>query len=705
MQIHLNIGVVSHSAGAFLFLLLTVLLLSSWRGKQQGGLLILATLSTAFWLGLLAFQSAYHSLSQELLRGIEIWRSCAWYLFLFSIWIAAHRESAARRAIIKTGASAVVGLCLLLLALGWFSSVLDHPVWVAIRNTQIWGLAGVVLAVIGLAVTEQLYRNTRPPDRARIKLLCLGVGSLYAYDFCLYADALVFAHMDAGIWQARGAAFALTAPLLAVAVARNPQCSVDVFVSRDMVLYTATLLAAGICLLTMGVGAYYLRGQGTGWWQALQYLLLLASGLLLLSLIVSRYFRAWIKVFVNKHFFRQKYNYRGQWLRVINLLSNREDQASLYERAIHAIAEIVECPGGALWMPRDGSVFAPVVHWGIPALDEAWVTSVDSSLVQFLEGREWVLEIGEYVTLPEPHRDLELPEWLPSLPNAWLVVPLIHDERLRGFVVLVQPRIRFALNWEDIDLLKLVGRQTAAYLAQYEAAQALADIRQFETFNRLSAFVIHDLKTLIAQLSLVVSNATRHKHDTAFMDDAIHTIEHSVEKMNRLLLHLRSASPAGHSVAVDLVAVLREVVCARGKQAPKPELEVVDTEVFVDANRDRLASVLGHIIQNAQDATRKDGHVRVALRIAGGRAVVEVKDSGIGMDAAFVRERLFRPFDTTKGLAGMGIGAYESREFLRAHGGDVGVMSTPGKGTVFRLEFPLSVQICAQGRSEWLAAN
>jgi signal transduction histidine kinase len=82
--------------------------------------------------------------------------------------------------------------------------------------------------------------------------------------------------------------------------------------------------------------------------------------------------------------------------------------------------------------------------------------------------------------------------------------------------------------------------------------------------------------------------------------------------------------------------------------------------------------------------------VWVKVGLEGQHARIDVIDNGAGMDAKFVRERLFKPFDSTKGLSGMGIGAYECREFIRALGGRVEVASKPGEGTRFSMIVPLA---------------
>jgi signal transduction histidine kinase len=108
----------------------------------------------------------------------------------------------------------------------------------------------------------------------------------------------------------------------------------------------------------------------------------------------------------------------------------------------------------------------------------------------------------------------------------------------------------------------------------------------------------------------------------------------------------------------------------------------------VSADRDRLAAVIEHLVQNAQEATPADGHVTLRVSGDGEWALIEVQDDGSGMDAEFIAERLFKPFDTTKGNAGMGVGVYESREFVQALGGEISVESAPRRGTVFRVKLP-----------------
>jgi len=684
----IDLGSVSYGSAALAFAVLALVLMTSWRGRLQGGLLVSVSMVSCVWAGIVA---AFHAGVTWLLPSlgvVEVLRTLVWLLFLLKLldpdggWRSLINGRARWWIVIITG----VTTAMLLLTLGpWLGG------WQLVDALEIDAhiLGQVVLALIGLVLLEQLFRNTRPDKRWAIKYLCFGIGGLFAYDFFLYSDALLFKRLDPGLWQARGLINVLVVPLIAVSAARNPEWSLDVFVSRRMVFHSAAVLAAGVYLLAMAAGGAYLRVYGGSWGSMVQAVFLFGAGLVLVVLMFSGQMQARLRVFLNKHFFNYKYDYREEWLRLIGTLSAGEPGVPLRERAIEALANVMDSPGGALWWQRQPGAFELIAQWNMTEAASVSVAA-GSPFARFLAERQWVINIDEFDLSPETYSGLVLPEWLQRLDRAWLVVPLMHHEGLFGFVVLAEPRAPRACNWEDNDLLKTAGRQAASHIAQLEAAEALTHARQFEAFNRLSAFLIHDLKNVVAQLSLVVSNAARHKQNPAFVDDAFKTVEHAAGKMNRLLVQLRSGTVGGGRLSrVDLGKLLTEVVSARAATQPVPVLKCDDSPLIATAEKERLADVLGHVVQNAQEATAQHGSIKVTLQRRGEVAVIEVADTGCGMDAEFVRNRLFRPFDSTKGKAGMGIGAYETREFVREMGGQVEVESEPGVGTTFRIQLPL----------------
>jgi putative PEP-CTERM system histidine kinase len=412
---------------------------------------------------------------------------------------------------------------------------------------------------------------------------------------------------------------------------------------------------------------------------------LFGSGILLIGILFSGAFRSWLRVFVSKHFYNYNYDYREEWKRFTRSLSE-EGTEDLAVRAVQALASLVESPGGAAFVSREAGNFESIANWNMSASSESDVEN--SSLQHFLEQKQWVIDLQEYQAFPGRYDYLAIPSWLLSVPRGWLIIPLILHGKLRGMVVLAQPRSAIKLNWEITDLLKIAGSQAASYLAQRESAAALSVARQFESFNRMSTFVVHDIKNLVSQLSLLISNAEKHRHNPEFQEDMIDTINYSVQKMKLLLQKLSRRDSVEKKMPLRIDELLQQAVNAKSSGGLKPVLQIVDAGLIVYADWDRLERVIGHIIQNGIEATPKDGKVTISIAKGDKHAAISIVDTGHGMSQEFIRDRLFRPFDSTKS-AGMGIGVFESREYIHELGGDIEVISQESKGTSFHITLPL----------------
>lgn len=681
-----SIAAYSYSTAAVAFLFLSGLLLTSWRGRLHGIILTAACLLAALWAATVAYQVARGRPLSFLTDLLEIFRNAGWSVFLVMLLGPFQKTDASASVRVRPFVAAIAAFYLFL----FFATVYIHwggesPLDTVAFMTVILGR--VTMAVMGMILVEQFYRNTPAKQRWGIKYACLGIGGVFAYDFYLYSDAMLFRHVNSEIWAARGIVNALIVPLIAVSAARNPQWSLGISMSRRILFHSAALFGAALYLLAMAAAGYYLRFFGGSWGTVLQAAFLFGAVILLMGVLFSGTLRSWLKVFISKHFFIYNYDYREEWLRFTRTLS--EVGHGLGERTIQAVAELVESPGGALWISRESGRCEPVAHWNMPLA--SGFEPANSSFCQFLENRQWVIDLQEYDSNPEKYGAIAMPQWLRSIPKAWLVVPLIQQRKLFGFVVLAQPRSRIRLNWEVNDLLKIAGNQAASYLAQQEAANALMVARQFESFNRMSTFVVHDLKNLVSQLSLLLSNAEKHKNNPEFQKDMVDTVDLSVQKMKRLLQKLSSGASIEKPAPLFIDQLLQQAVAAKSAAEPKPLLEIVEPGQPVLANWARLERVIGHLIQNAIEATPRDGQVRVRLTREKGAAIVEIKDTGHGMSETFIRERLFKPFESTKS-AGMGVGVFESREYVHELGGQLEVSSDPSSGTTFRMTLPLHNQ-------------
>lgn len=688
----LNIGFFSYLFAFFAFAALTGLLITSWRGRSLGRLLILASSFSALWAGISTLSVLGILALPGIMQLMELGRDTFWCLFLLRSVQSdrqPRKEERLRATPLNLFSAFLVVASVITVFMPLLATLTSNPNLVSGDATLgIW----VAFNIIALLLLEQLFRNSAQPQRWAIKHLCIGIGCIFAYDFFMFADALLFKQLNPALWNARGIVNGLMVPLIAISVARNPKWSLDIYVSRNVVFQSVTLMGAGIYLLVMASAGYYIRYYGGSWGATLQIAFLSGTGALLLIILFSGTIRAKLRVFLSKHFFNYKYDYREEWLRFTQTLADSDDDVP--SRILRAMSALVNSTGGALWIRRDNGRYEFNSSLNMPE-PKTVVTAENDPLCTFLENNLWLVDLDECQRNPDLYGGFTPPEWLNAIRNAWLVVPLLFKNRVFGFIVIPRSSSQHSINWEDRDLLKMAGQQAASHLAQHFSEKALTQARQFEAFNRLSAYVVHDLKNILAQQSLIISNAEKHKHKPEFVDDVIGTVRHSVKRMTNLMEQMKSGMRGSTSQQVNLCLLLSEVCAAHASRKPVPLLRPPAEKLFVQADRDQLATVFGHIIQNAQDATPNDGHVIISVVRTADEAVVAIEDSGSGMDQEFIKQRLFHPFDSTKGLTGMGIGVYESREYIRSLRGEIRVDSTPGKGSVFRVALP-----CIHGAEE-----
>jgi len=673
----LTIEAISYACAAVAFLLLGVFLAFSWKGNRQGGLLIAATFFSAVWGGVHAVQPTYSLFHPAIVVLVELFRNGLWGLLLVTL-LPTGDGGFYRRVLLSFSALFVV-------LVGNATWGLFYPPTFGFGGSYVQILGQLLLSVFGVWLVEQVYHQVEPKHQWAIKYFCLALAGLFAYDFILYAEYVLFNKVNAELWVSRGFISIVIVPLIAISATRNTDWSVRIFVSRQVVFHTATLLSAGVYLLLMATAGYYLRYFGGSWGVVFQTTFFFAAVLFLLALLSSKTMRGKLMIYLSKHFFSYRYDYREEWLRIIQTLSDESSERSLYQRVVMAVSGIVDSEGGVLYLGYEGDDFQKVADEGLEASAPSVLKA--SPLMAFLQHKKWIVDLSE---APEKNAAPLAPDWLSSVSKAWLLVPLFFGANMIGFLVLKRSRSINHLHWEERDLLKTASYLAAGYLVQKASADALTEAKQFEGFNRASAFVVHDLKNLIAQLSLVVNNAKKHKSNPEFVDDAINTVDNSVQKMSNLMAHMRRDIQQTGFLRVDVNHLLSVVVEKRAVQTPTPVFQPYAEACYVRSPGDQFESVLGHLIQNAQDATEKQGNVKISIAVEALWVEIRIEDDGCGMSQAFIQQRLFKPFDTTKGLTGMGIGAYESKSLIESMGGGLVVSSEPDVGSTFVVRLPLS---------------
>jgi putative PEP-CTERM system histidine kinase len=565
--------------------------------------------------------------------------------------------------------------------------------------TQLSLAMTIVMAVAGLWLLENIVAQSGPAGRWGSKYLCLGLATLFAFDLFLHSDALLLRRFSPDLLLVRALVCIFVAPLLAISInrikswVRKGDASLNV--SSASMVHGVVLIGSGLYLLVMAGIALFLREIGGQWGNSLQIAFLVGGLLLMVVAVGSGRFKSQTKVLIHKYFFTYKYDYREEWRRFTAMMSAHQP-LTLGERIVHAIADIMDSPAGCLWVwQRHDDAFVPGAAWnyrgGRPA------ERADSPFVAFLLRTGWVVEVERLREGSEDYQGLVLPPWMAEHAELWLVIPLIHRGEVLAFLALDRARAPRRLDWEDRDLLKTVGIHAAGFLAEEMAAEALSDAQRMAEFNRRFAFVVHDIKNVVGQMSLILENAQRHGDNPDFRKDMLETVDNSVARM-KLLLEQLSEKRREREIPLDPVD-LRGVVAATAERWQMANsnvtAELPAAPLIALAIENSVTAVLDLLIDNALGAAGLTGSVVIRLHAENSRAILEVQDDGPGMDEEFVSKELFRPLRTTKSN-GYGIGAYQTRHLIREMGGRLEVDTAPNRGTTMRISLPMAADPSGQ---------
>jgi len=671
------LGFWTHALAALLYGALALWQLRRWNEDGGNRRLVAAFAVTSAWAIFVALQGP-HSLG----AGIaEAARNFAFLGFMYAIvGRAADERGQGGVKIVYTVVAGVIGLQLTLAGVTPSSAdnVLLHEALVSTAQ-----VIGLTIAAGSLILVHNLYGQAAHESRWGLRLPMIALAGLWAYDLHLYTVGWLTRGPVDDLYAMRGAILAMLVPLFALASRRNSGWRMQL--SRAATFQSLSLIAILGYLILMMTASRALEVVGGNWVRIGQVGLVFVITVAAVILLPSGRMRAWSRVIVAKHFFEHRYDYREEWLRFTRTVGG---DAPLGERIIKAIADVAESPSGLLLVPEGGRL-SVAARWNWhDDLPEA--SADDAGLIRFLEKSGHVLDFtGLRAGALRTDETVRVPVPLVSLDSLWAGVPLIHGDRLVGLVLLEHPIVRRPLDWEDFDLFRTVGIQAASYLAEAHTQDALADARRFDEFNRRFAFIIHDVKNLVSQLSLVVRNAERHADKPEFREDMIATLHSSVKKMNDLLARLHRGAGNVEAEPVRAIPLGQAVAAvAEVKRRVHPVEVEGDPTVAAVADPVRLEQALAHLVQNAIDASSGGAPVRIGCGRRGGEAAIEIADRGEGMSADFIRTRLFQPFASTK-ESGFGVGAFEARSLIAAMGGRIEVDSLPGEGSRFTVFLPL----------------
>lgn len=673
------VGVWSHGAAAILFAALAIWQLRRPTRGAQDLALIVAFAFTAAWC-LLVMTCGPHSLIARLGEGA---RNLAWLGFMFAL-SRSGGQATMREPVVVIVYAAVAGSILMRAAIDLLARAAPGGTALPDAAFSAAMLLRMTSAIGALALVHHLYTVAAPQARWGLRLPMIALATIWAFDLNLYTIAYLGHVWPTELLALRGVLMVLLVPVFAFAGQRQARFTVRL--SRSAAFQSLSLLVIGFYLATMAVIARLVQAIGGDYAQVATVTVVFGMSIAALMLLPSRRTRAWLRVMLAKHLFRHRYDYRAEWLRFTDTLGHAAaDGAPLDLRAVKAIADITGSPGGLLLLPADDGGMGAATRWNWPTLDvppcaggpdmAGWF-GAPTRILSFDEARAG---IGDTI----------VPAWLLAEAKAWAAVPLFHADKLVGVIVLVRPWPDRTLDWEDFDLLRVAGRQVASHLAEARGQEALNEARRFAEFNRRFAFILHDMKNLVSQLGLVTRNAERHADNPAFRVDMIATLRGSTTRLNDLLARLSQhhRTPAGEPRPLALGDVADTVAAAR--RAGHPVEVRGRRDILASADAGPLEQALGHIVQNAIDASPRHEPVWITLGSRGLDATIEVLDRGRGMSADFIRASLFRPFASSK-PGGFGIGAFEARAIVAAMGGRLEVESREGEGSRFTVVLPLA---------------
>ncbi len=667
----------SHLLAAALYGALAVYQLRRWNGDPRNRPLISAFAAMSVWTIFLALLGSYNLLAQLAEAG----RNLAFLAFMYGL-MAGVREPGRQRGL-KAIFAAIAGVIGLQMVVGGVMPQFQHVGIVFEALASASQIIGLTIAAGALILVHNIYGLAAPDSRSALRFPMLALAGMWAFDLHLYTVDYFTRAPAIELFALRGLVLAALVPLFALGV-RNASWKIQV--SRVATFQSISAIAILFYLIAMMLAARAMEIVGGDWARVGQVGVVFVTTLAALVLLPSAKIRAWLRVTLAKHLFEHRYDYRQEWLRFTDTVGRTgEEAAPLEERVVKALADIGGAPAGLLLLADEHRRLSPAGRWNwtgpVPAAGEG-----GEALLALMEQDGFVLDFeaarGGELTLRGDK--VPVPAWLAGMAAAWAGIPLSHEGRLAGLVILEHPAIRRRLDWEDFDLFRTAGIQAASYIAEARSQQALADAQRFDEFNRRFAFILHDIKNLVSQLSLVARNAERHADNPEFRADMIATLQSSVRKMNDLLVRLSpgAARDSDPPRAVEIGPLLAALAAARKRAHPVRLL--AEPGLVAMADPAGLEQALGHLIQNAIEASADGDAVVVRAFESGGDVAIEVVDRGHGMSAEFVRTRLFQPFASTK-ESGFGIGAYEARALVLAMNGRLEVESRAGEGSRFTL--------------------
>ena len=555
-------------------------------------------------------------------------------------------------------------------------------------RAEVWCSVFMILSLtLLLAHFEAVLRDADHAERWKIKFLLLGVGAILAVRIFVHSQHLLFPSDPKDFPALTSSAVLLGCALIVFSLIRHQALDVNVFVSRYFVYRSFTVFAVGLYLLAMGATAGAIRLYGGTFGSYLGALFVLVSAVTLLVVLLSTTVRKKAKMFINRNFYRNRYDYHKEWLTLTERLSSKIGDRELVPPIAELFRDTLWSERTVVWLCDEaGEEFQAVSPDG---LREEAPARWDRDFVRYLKARDYPVSLDELESQPESA------SWAGDQIGRFrstgisVLAPLNAGGRIVGVMGLSEPRSGHPMDREDFELINTVARQAASSFLNAGLSRNLVLAKEMETFHAFSAFVMHDLKNFVSMLSLVVHNAKGNLEDPEFRADAMQSISRTVEKMKRMMdrLAVLSRPLEVERTRADLNDVARGALSEMDGALRSKVVQDFGNLPAVAIDPVQMRKVVSNLVLNAEEAAGAKGEIRLSTVEADGCVVLTVSDDGCGMPPEFIERRLFQPFSTTKS-GGFGIGLYQVKGIVEAHGGMIEVESDVGRGSSFRVLLP-----------------
>jgi len=537
----------------------------------------------------------------------------------------------------------------------------------------------LVYLVIALINLEFTFIHATHSSRWKIKFELLGAGAFLAVLAIYYSQGLLFRTINMQLFPTRSVVLLVSLAMIAYSRLKRGS-GVKVYVSQQMACRSAVLLAVGLYIIGFGLAGEGMKYFGDGFQRAMILAAVFLAGLGLFVILLSETVKRKVKVFINKNFYQNKYDYRNQWLQFTEHLSSSQTSEELLRSIVSEFCDTFGMGTGALFvLNQERDTYQQMI--GVAMDADGFTFSASDPAIESMVGSRWIVDLRDNFSVTENDRNRAFFKGK----DACFIIPLFMNEIVDGFIILGRPLSANEIyGCEDFDLMRTLAKQAASALMNLRLSDQLACSRELAAIGKVSTFVMHDLKNLVSAVSLLLENAQEHITVPEFQNDLLMSLSNTIVKMRTIISRLKHL-PEKSSLQlapVDLLQIARDAAAMVSGR----KLEVIGTSVFADVDREELQKVALNLMLNAVEASEANAPVTVEV---GGDEVpyFRVKDEGCGISPAFLQHVMFTPFVSTK-KTGLGIGLYQSKQIVEAHGGTIEIVSTVDQGSEFTVLLP-----------------